>query len=301
MHILTIIVVAAQKHTSLFSMLVASLLVYLAACVAIPVEIGDAEPFENGRLSFIKIGESTKNDIAAKMSDYAIETDEGTQRVQMVPKKFRGGDWWLYDRARPETQWFVIVAAPSGGDVGTLGDVDLRFLLVKFDSDGIVTDYELSSSEGSGCNKQGVCVASGAYNLIATEKDDQAAKLFNRNGERCGVYLYGDHMTLVRLNDRQVGSLQQKKKFFFLWLLDPGVHTLTVEGTSIPESGKIYGGKSMDFRCTAGELLFIDIERVGGSFWIPNTEFNVAHIEESTGRREIGKRRLLLGPERLSD
>jgi len=176
-------------------------------------------------------------------------------------------------------------------------------LLIKFDSNGIVADYELSTSEGSGCNRQGVCVANGSYNLLAPVEDDRGVKQFTNYGDRCSVYLYGDQRygERVWLDDKVEGSLLKKNKYFFLWPIEQGMHTLELEGTPVPEWQKSYGAKSIEFQCAAGELYFIEIERVRGRIWIPNTEFHIALIEEAQGRQEIGKRQLLLSPADSSD
>jgi hypothetical protein len=276
----------------------------LSACIAIPIDSGDEEAFKDEQLAFIEVGKSTKEDIAIAMSDFAAEKNEGELRVTLTPKTFQDGDWWLYAQTRKETKWlFVAGGYGGGGDAGIFGDVDYRFLLIKFSSNGFVSEYEISSSEGTGCNRQGICVAQGFYNLLAPVEDDGAAKQFNNHGERCGVYLYGDESfgEHVWLDNQLQGSLVEKKKFFFLWSLEQGMHTLTLGGTNVPEQQKSYGGKSIEFLCTADELYFIEIARVRGHFWIPNTEFDIAPVDEATGRREITKRQLLLGPAKSPD
>ena len=131
-----------------FPLLVAlPLLICLSACIIIPVERGDEELFQDERLTFIEIGKSTKEDIATAMSDFPMEKDEGEASVKLTPKKFRDGDWWLYTQTRQETKW--LIAAISAG-AGIIGGVDYRFLLIKFDNNGVVAGYELSSLKAPG-------------------------------------------------------------------------------------------------------------------------------------------------------
>jgi len=138
-------------HLQRFLLLLAlPLLNSLSACV-VPIGGGHEEAFIDEKLAFIKIGKSTKEEIATTMSDFLMETDEGEVRVNLTPQKFRGGDWWLYAQAREEFKWTI-----DGPDEDlTFGDVDYRFLLIKFDNNGVVADYELSTSEGRGCNRYG--------------------------------------------------------------------------------------------------------------------------------------------------
>lgn len=138
-------------------LLAVPLLISLSACIAVPIQLPDEEPFKDEKLAFIEIGKTTKEEIATAMSDFPMEKDEGEVRVKLTPKKFRGGDWWLYAQTREELQWFIAVGGYGGGDAGTTPDKDYRFLLIKFDNKGIVAGYELLSSEGYGCNRYGVC------------------------------------------------------------------------------------------------------------------------------------------------
>jgi len=269
------------------------LLVSLPACIGIPLEEGHEEAFKNEKLAFIEIGKSTKEEIATTMSDFPMETYEGKVRVNLTPQKFRGGDWWLYAQVRKEAKWDV---ATVGGSF-KYGDVDHRFLLIKYDNNGIVADYELSASKGTGCNKYGICVAGSHYNLIASEDEDRDSKEFDIPADRCGVYVYGkpgfgspsrSGMPL-RLDDHRVVWLLDKKQYIF-WQLDHGVHQL--QGGHQPDS-------AVEFSCTAGGLYFFELKiKSKGLF---GTRSSIEQLDAAKGHKAIGKRQLALNVDEPSN
>ena len=260
------------------------LLINLSACIAFPIQLPDEEPFKDEKLAFIEIGKTTKEEIATAMSDFAMETDDGEVRVNLTPQKFRDGDWWLYAQTREELKWLMI--GPQ--DVGTIGDVDYRFLLIKFDNNGVVAEYELSSSEGDGCDRYGICVRESHYMLLASEDEDRVVKQFDFPADRCGVYVYGKRWIAVPiwLDGHRVGWHLGKKQFFF-WQLDPGVHQLASRSPDVSDQ------KPIEFSCAAGGLYFFELKRKRSccpmSFW--------AEIEQRDavkGREAIGTRHLTL-------
>ena len=291
---------AASGLVNLFSILVQLLLLTgLSSCIILPYEYGHKELFNEERLAFISIGKTTKEEIANTMSDLGMAQEEDEIRRDLVPMKFRDGHWWLYGQVRKEAKWAYLMLVPyGGGDAGTIGDIDYRFLLIKFNNKDVVADYELSSSEGLGCNRQGVCVAKGSYTLNATVEDNDRAKQFTSNGDRCSLYLYGDQKNGERvwLDNEVKGSLLKKKDYFFLWQVEQGNHTLEVEGASMTGLNERYGGKSIEFQCAAGELYFVNVDRKRRGFSISTTEFGITMVDDAIGREEIGKRELLLTP-----
>ena len=267
------------------------LVISLSACIAFPIQLPDEEPFNDGKLAFIEIGKTTKEEIATAMSDFPMEKDEGEVRVKLTPKKYRGGDWWLYAQTREELKWLMI--GPQ--DVGTIGDVDYRFLLIKFDNNGVVAEYELSSSEGDGCDRYGICVRESHYMLLASEDEDRVVKQFDIPADRCGIYVYGKRWVAVPiwLDGHRVGWHLDKKQFFF-WQLDPGVHQLASRSPDVLDQ------KPIEFSCAAGGLYFFELKRKRSccpmSFW--------AEIEQRDAvkrRQAIGKRQLTLNITESSD
>ncbi len=278
-----------------FSLLLAlPLVINLSACfpipIAFPTQLPDEEPFKVEKLAFIEIGKTTKQEIANAMSDFPMKTDKGDVRVNLTPQKYRGGDWWLYAKTREELQWQWIVFHEDV-DEGTIGDVDYRFLLIKFDNNGIVAGYELSSSEGSGCNRHGVCALGSLHTLLAPEDEDRVIKQFDIPADRCGIYVYGKPQYAVSvaiwLDGHQVGWLLNKQHFFF-WQLDQGIHQLAPHRPSFPDQTS-----SIEFSCAAGDLYFFEFKGKS-SFFIGRFRMEIEQPDAVTGRKAITKRRLTL-------
>ena len=278
------------------------LLISLSACIVIPVERGDEELFKDDRLTFIEIGKSTKEEIDTAMSDFAMEKDEGEARVKLTPIKFRDGDWWLYTQTRKETKWLIAAISPGGAAADTFGDADYRFLLIKFDNNGVVAGYELSSSEGSGCNRYGVCVRWARFMLLAPEDEDRVVKQFDISADRCGIYVYGKPKSAppiwsyvpIWLDGHRVGWLLDKKQFFF-WQLDQGVHQLA------PRNPHVSDQPPIEFSCAAGGLYFFELKPKRSGVFRPRFWIEIEQRDEVKGRKAIGKRQLSLSITEPSD
>ncbi len=259
------------------------LVISLSACI-LPAGRPDEEPFKDEKLAFIEIGKTTKEEIATAMLDFAMKTHEGEVRLKLTPQKYRGGDWWLYARTREERKWLVT----GGMDGEIIGDVDYRFLLIKFDNNGIVAGYELSSSEGSGCNRYGVCVQGSLHTLLASEDEDRVVKQFDIPADRCGVYVYGTTMSAVPiwLDGHRVGWLLNTKQIYF-WQLYKGVHPLALHSPDVADQ------RPIEFSCAAGGLYFFELTLKRSGFGV----FGRREIEQRDavkGRKAIGKRQLTL-------
>jgi len=274
------------------------LLICLSACIVIPVERGDEELFKDERLTFIEIGKSTKEEIDTAMSDFAMGKDEGEARVKLTPIKFRDGDWWLYTQTRKETKWLIAAIGPGGAAADTFGDADYRFLLIKFDNNGVVAGYELSSSEGSGCNRYGVCVRWARFMLLAPEDEDRVVKQFDIPADRCGIYVYGKPKSAVPLpiwlDGHRVGWLLDKKQFYF-WQLDQGVHQLA------PRNPHVSDQRPTEFSCAAGGLYFFELKSTTSGVFRPRFWIEIEQRDEVQGRKAIGNRQLTLSIIESSD
>ena len=274
------------------------LVISLSACIVFPTDLPDEEPFKDEKLAFIEIGKTTKQEIATAMSDFPIKTDEGEVRARLTPQKYRGGDWWLYARTREELKWSGVILWFEGEIGGDFGDVDYRFLLIKFDHNGIVAGYESSSSEGSGCNRRGVCVRWPRYTLLAPEDEDRVVKQFDIPADRCGVYMYGKPKygapVVILFDGHGVGSILDKKQFFF-FQLDQGYHHLFHHSPGFSDQ------RSFVFRCAAGDLYFFELTPKSSGFFSVRFSIEVEQRDAVTGRKAIAKRRLTLNITKPSD
>ena len=247
------------------------LIAVLPACIAVPVGLGGEEPFPDEQLAFIEIGESTKEDIATVMPQ---------------PMQFRDGNTWLYVRTRKEANWLV-VGITLDGDAWetTSGSFDLRYLEIKFDDSGIVAGYETSSSEGSGCNRSGVCSIRGFdHMLVAPDGEDQVVKQFDQPADRCAVYVYGKPSRAMRieLDDRQIGGLFDRN-YFIYEQTGPGSHQL---------DGDYVSNGPIEFVCPEGSSVFLEVKKkwcgLFGDCGQPLVE--VAQKDASEGREAIARR-----------
>lgn len=253
--------------------LFAALLMFpvLPACIAVPVGHAGEEPFSDEKLAFIEVGKSTKEDIAAAMPE---------------PLQFLDGNTWLYAGARKEAQWWVAQGVLGGGGETTLGSFDLRYLMIRFDDEGVVAGYEKSSSEGAfGCNRYGVCFLPGpTFMLVAPEEDDRAVKQLDQAQDQCGVYLYGGRSNIVTisLDDRQIGGLFDNKHFLFN-KVEPGSHKLDSDNL---------GHVPVEFTCVAGSSVFFEFmdKRCGFLDDCGRNQLEVAQSDVTEGRQAIAER-----------
>jgi len=276
-------------------LLVLPVFLTLPACIFVPIHLAAEKPFQDAWLASIEIGTTKKTEIATAVSD--LDTGKGERKAlaQGMPIKFRGGNWWLYARARKETEWFWmwVWPAPGGGtgDVGTIISRDYHFLLIKFDDNDVVAGYELSSLENDGCNQNGICKRGFYYMLLASPDEELAVKRFDTLANRCSVYLYGKPKfeVSVWLDGQQAGWLLDKKGFFF-WPLDQGVHQLSTLGPHVSDQSPI------QFDCVAGSSYFFEtaLKKKRSGFFGSSSWTEIEGRDEANGRRAIGKRRLLL-------
>lgn len=277
-----------------------SLLAVLSACTplsvestALSVERGGEEPFEDEKLAFIEIGKSTKEDIAAAMPG---------------PMQFLDGKTWLFARTRKEAQSSYVSTyqdTKSGQKVEiAIGDVDFRYLVIRFDDNGVVSGYEASKSEYmTGCNRSGVCnLAGSTYMLLAPETEDLAAKQLDQPANSCGVYMYGNPSDAVEamLDRRPIGGIFDKNYYIFQQTR-PGQRQLIV---SLLHEGPADLNASIDFNCDAGSSVFIEVKMRSckllehcGRF----TTVAVSEKEASDGRQAIADRDLILPADDLAE
>lgn len=269
-----------------------AMLFSLSACIAIPIGVGEKSLLAEDHLNFIEIGASTKEQVASAMSSYLTSSSSAKTKVNVKPLEFRNGDWWLYWQTRKEAKW-AIMGLDGSGDV--TGDVDYRFALIKFDSDGIVAELDLSSSEGNNCNEKGICVGdSFRPQLLAPVQDDRIAKQFAPPENRCGVYVYGapfDSNALwksipIWLNGRQVGLIVDGRQYYY-WELIPGTHQLIFTNAR----GSAMTQRNLD--CRAGATYVLELvtggEHVG---WERSRQTNIELRGYLAGRTAIRRRRL---------
>lgn len=215
-------------------------------------------------------------------------TSDGRADVKPKAKhiEFGNGEWWLYAQVREETKWFFAILTPHGSGADTSGDVDHRFLKIEFDRNNVVKQYDISSSEGTGCNRNGICVRDHRYMLLAPEQADLDAKSFELPGDRCGVYLYGkvSRATSVWMDAHHSGWQVDKDQYFY-WQLEAGTHTIAARNRD----------NTVSFDCANGESVFLELD-LKKNFWGSKYTARIERRSEKKGRRAVGKAHRTLMP-----
>lgn len=267
-------------------LLVLPLLAFLSACIAVPVQTGSGgdEPFSRKKLAFIEIGKSTKEDIATAMPR---------------PMKFLGGDLWLYRAARKEANWSAFVVLVSPSDIGgglvpaETGEIDYRFLVIRFDENGVVAALETSRSEKRfGCNRSGVCGTGSTYTLVAPKERDRAIKSFKVPENRCTVHVYGEPKTTIRISfdGEYVGELLGKQGFIFEQL-NQGTRQLSIAG-KYKGHDRLF--RNVDFNCKSGGSVFFQIKTEKRRGFSRVLGIDIMEHDAVEGRLAIDKREPML-------
>lgn len=273
-----------------------SMAVAVSGCV-LPVQGGDPDPFPEHKFDFIEVGVSTKDDISAAMSEFPIETREGDRVTHFQPMKFHDGAWWLYAAERSEAKWLWIdpwLGVPWTGPVVS-GSQDYRYLLVRFDEQGIVSDYQLSRSEGGRCNESGVCASGIAYGVL----DPEGAEPFEPIApapERCRIYLYGYMFggLPVTLDGEAQGWLLGSRTYMS-WEIDAGSHQ--IQSQTLHESEPV----PWDFECQPGETLYIHLEPKTPNIWSVEYRTRFLKVSKREAQERLKKHRQLLIPSEIPD
>ena len=257
----------------------------LSACLLIPNQLPDPEPFDEDRITFVEVGASTRQEVASAMFEFPVQIDSEEVTLSLLPRTFRGGTTWLYALRREEFH---------GVDGGFLGH-DYRFLRFDFDSNGVVRSVETLKSEW-GCSRDGVCVRETAahdlkYWLLATDAEDRAVKLRDLASDMCGVYLFGrtgsNGTIAIELDGQLVGEIMDRNHYFFV-ATGRGGHRLSLQREFYYWDHVASGKRPTlhEFECVGQEVFFSLRPRRG--------EVILAEIDESSGRTALATRRLTL-------
>lgn len=261
----------------------------LSACVVVPTGGGGEEPYAAERMATIEIGKSRKEDVAAVMPQ---------------PIQFLDGTLWLYPRQRRESRWTTVtfIGVPDSwlpnqknkrdkvfgpSEPSTSGNVDYRYLVIRFDDNDVVAGYITSSMESPvGCSQSGVCRLEGTYMLAAPQDENRAVKSFDTPADRCGVYVYGMQSRIVpfTLDNRRIGKTYDDKRFLFEQV-EPGTHELKAAYTS---HGPI------KFDCAAGDAVFFEVNTRRLGFFGDEFEAEVTQRSAAEGQQAVATRDWML-------
>jgi hypothetical protein len=241
------------------------LLTALSGCSVAPTVRGAPEPFSREKLEFLRVGESTRDAVQARMTAFPLSTQDGETRINLEPMQFHDGLLWLYAMAEGEGGWQPLgspdAGNPGGSSAVAVASQDFRYLRILFNHNDVLAGYEVSRSGGKGCNVQGVCANGPAYMLLVSGSVDRATKRFRPPDGQCGIYFYAGSIKQaapVWLDYKREGWLIDKKTYLY-WAVESGTHRLS---SQTPDGRfKPY----LPIECEGGGLHFVELRQAGGS------------------------------------
>lgn len=191
-----------------------------------------------------------------------------------------------------------------GGGVLVYSETPKTFLIIEFDGD--VVDAVTTTTA---CSYSGICVIRAENKkhppvVYARPGEDAMARDFNAKPEQgCAIYAYSDVQARDGLIDLQEVTLDQQpagilhRSGYLWWLVEEGVHELEVLGATLDSKKH---SPRLEIDCQPGKAYFIRTRTTTWSFLssAPGLSKRVPkyleQVGESEGRKEIGKRRLLM-------
>jgi outer membrane protein assembly factor BamE (lipoprotein component of BamABCDE complex) len=267
-----------MRRTRSISASVISLALLLGGCIVVPVAPFYDDPLPSKALTDLKAGASKE----------AVMTLIG------VPHATRGGGrYWYYGATRPALLAGLLVGQGAGGVIH-----DYKWIEVEFDDASKLLHVDHHESK-TGCARSGNCVLSFGLDphkmsdsaiIAAAPQQDERAKQFQPPTGGCALYVYYDAGFLlqgpisVRVDD---ASRWLDQNTYTRFEMKPGEVQQVVTDLGHPK------GKA-SWHCMTGEISFFHLF----SRWSDRLEFtgHVEPVDETSGKQEILKRRLLLAP-----
>lgn len=259
----------------------------LSGCIPVPLALPDPEPFSAERMTSIRLGETTRDDVQALLANWTYETDDGIQTAHLEPQVLENGRYWAFAQPRQlgdlaVVGLFLTELAPVPGMVGKGDNYEDFWVLFEFDEDAIV-DRVWMAGEGTECTLGGACYHRGRFQIIADEAADANARTGNATDRGCVVYAYADEdfeLPVTVTDGRHTGWLFEKTSFVRFDVATgapmPAAWYENVPGSAIP----------FPVDCVAGAVRYVALR--------PRDERIEAKDEKpSTGERAIAQRTVI--------
>jgi hypothetical protein len=263
----------------------------LSACIVLPTGSGDPNPFRSNSVGFIEVGVSTKEDIRREMSNFRIVNSREETTRHLTPKVYRDGRTWLYGQLRNEATF--VVGYEGGAD--TIGDVDFRFLLINFNHDGVVQDFQVLRSEG-GCGQSGVCVrklgSDLEFQLLANDEEEFFVQTRTPPADHCDLFVFGNpprHGPIsVSVNGHRIFNILDSEHYF-VQPVPRGTHEFSARYFNSGSSS------FHNFECVGGRKLYLKLVPKRKSLLNPYRDYDIVILEtESVESSVLRSRRLTL-------
>jgi hypothetical protein len=265
--------------------------IHLAGCVAIPIPtaLPDPEPFTAERMTPIRIGQTTRDEVRALFAEWTYETDQGTQTAHIEPQIAEGGRSWVFGLSRQlgDIRWAGVflhpeAPAPIPFFSGKVDNHEDFWVLFDFNDDATVARLWITSDK-TPCAVGGACYSGGYLHVIADQAISAGANTGKSAGDRCAVYAYADddfEMPVVVTDGTHTGRLIAKTSFV-RFDVATGPTTPSAWYENIPGSAI-----TAPINCAGGEDHYVALRPNEGLI-------EVKPVTPSTGERAIKKRYLV--------
>jgi len=242
------------------------LILLSSGCVVIPypTQFPDPNPFPEESLGFIKIGETTREEVWAIFANWEYETDKVTQVVELKPLRSKDDRWWRYVLERELMTWGVTVCfgLGFGGICETYNDDQSHqhhFVLVEFDSNDVVKAAWLTDGDAHCDSSKPICYWLSDFLILASEDVNKSANDFDPVSDACRIYIYaeGDTFTpmIVVSGSRLRGYLFAADTFSY-WETEGGSHHVQLQELH----GDGHVAEATNITCNHGDVVFANFD-----------------------------------------
>ncbi|MEP1472050.1 MAG: hypothetical protein ABJK25_13835 [Halieaceae bacterium] len=217
---------------------------FISGCIVVPVV--ELEPYQNGVTEEIIARETSREEVINILGKPSVTREN--DRI------------WIYAEARHLAYFFVLGKIPSGDFVD-----EYQFVVMEFDQD-TVKSYEIIENSW-GCSSSGICLESGWHysnqQLVPEEtiisnrgRDDQEAKNFNSDTDKCSLYVYttGGEAVAGRLfvDIDAIPATVISSGLYLYSRIQPGQHSILFRSVF----GEI---QKHQIECERGDVLFVEL------------------------------------------
>lgn len=249
-----------------------------AGCIAVPVNLPDAEPFSEKVVHVLESGTADRAYVESSLGEPGYS--------------FADGRFWAYERDRDSsTEWLVCAAIPAGFgayggcDVVSSGGTEQHILLIQFDLRGVVLGYQVGSRGDLGVVRSPS--SQGSHFLLAEYAPDWDEVILPKH---CVAYFIPinrddepERSWALSNNDGEIiGSVHRGRRVEQAMRLNflPGSQTLFAESETVDSSLTL----QVTFQCRGGDVVYLTASRMTPAL----VKLDVATVEK--GRTALNGR-----------
>ena len=188
------------SRTLVQSLLTVCFAIHLHGCVAIPVPVAlsDPAPFSAERMTSIRIGQTTRDEVRALFANWNYQTDHGDQTAHLEPQIAEGGRYWVFNQRRQsgDIAWAGVAIVPEAPVPvpffeGKADNYEDFWALFEFNDAATVARFWIASDQ-TPCAVGGACYHSGYLQVIADATSSANAHASTLTSDRCALYVYAE-------------------------------------------------------------------------------------------------------------